>query len=84
MVLLAGPLIQHEVVSVDLEQAGADSLPRITRLFDLLPELLQVLDVLFFLDQYRCVDQIISALLRDQLHVQAVHFLEDRGLVSQL
>ena len=84
MVLLVSPLIQHEVVSIHLEQTRADSLPRIARLFDLLLELLQILDVLFFLDQYRRVDQIISALLRDQFHVQAVHFLEDRGLVSQL
>ena len=56
MVLLVSPLIQHEVVSIHLEQTRADSLSRITRLFDLLLKLLQILDVLFFLDQYRRVD----------------------------
>ena len=51
---------------------------------DLVLEFLQVLHVLFFLDEDGCVDEIVAAFLGDEFEVETVHLLQDGGLVSEL
>lgn len=56
----------------------------VARIFDLILEFLQVLHVFFFLNEYSCVDEIVTALFGDKFQVETVHFLQDRSLVSEL